>query len=876
MTQTQIGKAYEIELKKSINTDTPSKDIKPIGGEPVPHILNNGIERDGGIVNLYETDEDESASYDFVFHASNGKRVQIKNQGSSGNGIWVDDTQIMDHGDKSVWLMNRVDLSLPGYKILDISPGLDEVWVLAAKPNGDVYLVEMTLDNTFTSETLVLSGFYTNGKNMGLSKIMRAAADATSRAPNLVAYIEIQGGSPRLHVKRISDLAVSYYGGTVTNDIYQLNIFESNTSPNNYIVHGVTDVATSGDFCFGDTFTAGNVVAAFSRGDMNCSMAISDDEVLLTGSNVGNTIAYSIVNTNTLTESTAALGAAVTGGYSIPGAVALTAAAAPNAFWGGVGTAYGQQVTGRNYYPLVDTVLDTSKVYDFVNYALGEKFSHFSIHQAGLVSEIGEAGLNFGPQQSRERTTWNTPQVYTLKRFDGSFVLFYGKDNYARVNEVAPGIVKVGPIFVDTIKEKADAIDEGYNGNAAGYGVTSSRMNIKGETDYFGTVDSGESIVFSDETIQFLWTAYFVSDELVNYLPFDIYRDGEYAGQITPIKLPASNNETYTVNSAKLDTVYVENARLPIAGPTPVDLFSVDLPQGTALRSENYNGYDLQNILAGEYTLFMLFGQVYAFDGNYIWLVPTSAGLVAGTLQRVAPAQGLRYLTSAPEAAYFISNFDNGLFVFNGGRSLVKQARMNQKATVENAIYNVEENALHMITEDSLLIMRDNIATENARPFTGDVQLYSTVNGIVYGQDAEWKSLQYRGDVFTAGATAVVPLDFQTAFTGPMDNQWFKSLQYIIYLQRPAGPGALTLDFTFHWIDADGSGTEIKELELAAPDFDSEGYTRIRYMPTKDAIVGGSLEIECAERIVILDIVQYYTDMGNALVPDNRTAQPGT
>ena len=75
MTETPVGKAYEIDIKTSINTDTVEKDIKPIGAT-APHIKNNGIERDGGVTNVYQTAADETA-YDFVFHASNGKRVQV-------------------------------------------------------------------------------------------------------------------------------------------------------------------------------------------------------------------------------------------------------------------------------------------------------------------------------------------------------------------------------------------------------------------------------------------------------------------------------------------------------------------------------------------------------------------------------------------------------------------------------------------------------------------------------------------------------------------------------------------------------------------------------------------------------------------------------
>jgi hypothetical protein len=230
----------------------------------------------------------------------------------------------------------------------------------------------------------------------------------------------------------------------------------------------------------------------------------------------------------------------------------------------------------------------------------------------------------------------------------------------------------------------------------------------------------------------------------------------------------------------------------------------------------------------------------------------------------------------SPEAAYFVSNYDNGIFVFNGGRSLTKGARMNQKSTITSGVYNVEENALHLITDDSVIILRDNVATENERPYAGAIKLYSTVNGIIYGQGAKWKSLQYRANVFASGTTTIVPLELQTAFVGPMDNTWFKTTQYIIYLQRPAGGGNMEIVISYHWVDADTSGSELKVVELSALDFDSDGYTRIRYIPTKDSVVGNSIEVDCDDKIVVLDVVQYFQPMGPAQVSNARTAIEGT
>lgn len=874
--------AYGFELAKSINTDTPALDIKPIG-QPAPHIRNNGIERDGGVTNVYETAADESASYDFVFHASNGKRVQIKNQGASGNGIWVDDEQVQDHGAKSVWLLNELNVTVPGYTIVDVTPGLDRVWALGYTPAGDLYRIEVALDGTPSNETLVVSGLPYDLDKAALCKTMRAAADTTNRTPDYVAYMTESAGTFYPTIKKISTGGVMRFttlGGLSYG--YFFTLFESNTTAGNVLAilnnvsnQGFVNYALGRAFAVGDfapTYTGGGVTVPIS------ALHYSDDEVMLSfaptaaGPNVGVMQKVSL----TALTSTDITTAATSGGYAIPGAVAVLGSGAGGR-WGDYNTGYLSFQTGQTYPPLVDTNLPTVKVYDFTAYAVGEKYSHFSIHQAGLSCEIGAVDSYLGVFQSRERTDWNTPQVYAYRRFDGGYTVLYGKDNYSSVKEIAPGKVKIGPFFVDSDNLTCFFCDEGFNGNNPNITAGSTLYAVKQQAEEFGSVDTGASVGnLPPGSINYFFMAWFQTDGFYQIEPIKVYVAGDYVYSVIAPEFDGVNpNPIYTfLELNEAGAVYVENSRLPIAGPTPVSLFSVDLPQGTALRAENYNGYEIGNILAGEYDLFLLFGQFYAFDGNYIWLVPTSAGIVQGALQRVAPAQGLRYLTSGPEAAYFLTDYDNGLFVFNGGRSLQKIARMNQKAAVKNGIYNVEENALHMITENSLLILRDNISTENERPFdNGDVALYSTANGIIYGQGAEWKSLQFRSNVFSAGTTAVVPLDFQGPFYGPGSNEYYQTPYYYVQLYRPAGPGTMTVDFIYSYIDADIQGTETKSVNLVAADFTSAGYCRVRYIPTKDSVMGNSLRIQCEDKIVILEVTQYYGNRGAVSVPTARTAQ---
>ena len=45
-----------IELGMSVNTSTVDEDVKQFGDATAPHVKNTGIERDGGITNIYEVE----------------------------------------------------------------------------------------------------------------------------------------------------------------------------------------------------------------------------------------------------------------------------------------------------------------------------------------------------------------------------------------------------------------------------------------------------------------------------------------------------------------------------------------------------------------------------------------------------------------------------------------------------------------------------------------------------------------------------------------------------------------------------------------------------------------------------------------------------
>ncbi len=58
-----MGK-FEINLKNSLNTQTVPEDVRAFGDAAAPSLLNTGIERDGGLTNIYETKTDYGTAGD--------------------------------------------------------------------------------------------------------------------------------------------------------------------------------------------------------------------------------------------------------------------------------------------------------------------------------------------------------------------------------------------------------------------------------------------------------------------------------------------------------------------------------------------------------------------------------------------------------------------------------------------------------------------------------------------------------------------------------------------------------------------------------------------------------------------------------------------
>ena len=139
-----------IPVINSINTDSVNEDIKVFGGDPslTPHVQNTGIERDGGITNLYETETALPAGNSFV--TNNGKTISLIANGDGTSKVTVDGQPagvVSSYGLES-------NITLPANYADAVALGAQ---VTPALPNGGF----MTL--TFTSGIAMLTLFDTAG-----------------------------------------------------------------------------------------------------------------------------------------------------------------------------------------------------------------------------------------------------------------------------------------------------------------------------------------------------------------------------------------------------------------------------------------------------------------------------------------------------------------------------------------------------------------------------------------------------------------------------------------------------------------------------------------------------------------------------------------
>lgn len=381
----------------------------------------------------------------------------------------------------------------------------------------------------------------------------------------------------------------------------------------------------------------------------------------------------------------------------------------------------------------------------------------------------------------------------------------------------------------------------------------------------------------------------------------DVY---EAPGSATPIYL-ASQVSAGAINyvNYKNGQQYVNQSLSPIVHTATYSGTIAKMLTTSAVQLPGYANYNIGNLI-GSYippafggssgrfisqglTGFILFGYYYGFDGVNIYVLNLSGGstgTLVGQPQILVKAQGLQFLNVTPTEAFFLSKFDNSLWIFNGGRSVEKVISMNQQAAIIAGYYDVYESALVVTTASGYLTMRDGIWTKNSYPaiFSGSVpQANATSQGIYWTfVDSSGNFRSVRRTYAEDAAAPPLPLNYQTSYLGPGNGGVIKIERIAMQVWCSKGLRAdIQLTLNYKTTDNAGSNTsttvtlwpsgtsQTGQLTIQTPGANADGYAWFDWIPSSKYGVATSVTIQNVtstpiQKIAILDMIWYYTNDG--------------
>lgn len=439
------------------------------------------------------------------------------------------------------------------------------------------------------------------------------------------------------------------------------------------------------------------------------------------------------------------------------------------------------------------------------------------------------------------------------------------------IEKIADGAYKVNTIsplnIIDTVNETLLVGASDYNGrmlfrSTAAPGVATTIAALY-SSQYSNSIDVGDKIITitspTASNIDLIGYRLPVMNTSVAAFAVDVYVADVYAWSVY-------NNGGESADPNKAGLVYLASSILPVPIGAAYSNGVFIVGGSTFFLKPLYDGSNIGNDIAGEYQTFVLFGQLYLFDGLNIYAA--NVNQVTGVFNDkavVAPATGLQFLTSSPTEAYFLSAFDNSIYTFQGGRNLTKFKRMSQMPAVSNGVFSVYDNALLLNTATSFVWVRDGVATENlkAADQTGLV-LYDTTSGVIISNNT--KKWRYS---YIAGTT-VVPLAVQTPYFGLNLNDISILKNWIVTVYNSAKT-AMVVTGKLYSIDEDTSREQAFSFTVNPNEYNDGGYVRLRIQPQYQRSLGTSLLVQISAKAVLLSVLPEFDKAETAVASATRT-----
>lgn len=856
-------------LEQSINTDTPDYDIRPFDPEvgPAPHIRNNGIERNGGIKNAYQTTYTKSAGV-AVQYTKAGKRVEltVATGAVTVDGVSVGSVYPTYGADTPIKVPGNPDdaISIPG-GVLTLNPHATnttiEKWLYSAgawsRVDASTVTVAVGLNTSFN---------FRFARNLAGISDIADITHITARSGNDFNIITVATSATLFtHTAPAVDWeSHTYHSGatafyfTKTRPSGEKYFWTwSSTGPTLTSYLGYGDIAVSGgkvivfrnlddaiaaasdviglEFTIGST-TSSNITLAYTPTVKQYSISVwgaifasythsggTETEILYAGASGGTRVSIAAVRCY-CSEMVGVLGAGI-GAYTVN---------QNEAYLGGFG-GYGATAGGMYY-------------------------------AGALVSEVGAMDNKYQPY------IYSLANGTAYRRADGTFEkvgFLSGSDN--RMTSIDHDVVLVNTLFGPNVVNAQEMTLEygpsAFNGASIAEAPASTSTSTIFATQYAGKygagVDTGEKILTNTGN----GGKWYSIGELSTGPTVDFYVNSVYyksgyahAGIIYSIQ----------ARTEGLDRVYIQDTRLPVPAGSIISQGAARFSGKIAILDEDYAGYMLGNEVGNMAGSFLLFGERWLYDSDTIYRATVLSSGAIQSFNKVTQANGLTFLAVTPTEAWFLSAWDNSLWTFNGGRNVEKKIRLNAKDAIAACAYCGASNELVLYeSAGKSLYIRDGIITETTLSVTatGTVVLQPDINGVwIIPQGGAGNIAQLRYN--SSGATKI-DLDFQTAYHGL--EFWKKATfkEYVFTIYDPAKTaGALTGT----WYSFDELGPRTAEARTFTLSYDTNGLARISFIPAQGQAIAGSIRLQASTPMTVLDGYAYIEDNDARIISENRGA----
>jgi len=870
-----MGTPTKLSLKESNNLDNVAENIYELGSMKASNLSNNGIIKDEGVTNLYSTETVEAV--DTIYFAPNGDKLTSQANNFYVNGLLLDFLS-----------GNATYRTLAGRQILDFAVTASGTWLYLTVKNDGVAAVTYTISEYSTGGvTLLNSNSFAITPTYKNNYATFIKAHGMTYATANVAYIYFTGTTV--------DVKIRYSGSTYT-------VFTGTGKP--YTFTGLTAFSQGGMVVVGgvpnntsmpQSYYQASPFAGAWTAITECSY-LSNYEFFSTSSGTAlnlvgvpsrlssanyttfcTKVAISILGVITITTVTQA-GLTIipsdsyTGFGFHSGRFKSTAATKFSPYIiDGVGTPVTITETVTDYAIKPEAIAGINTSGYFVNTYQGQpthvtRAINNTSPGAAMLCEYGSMSNRLPVELWLNALSIPTDSSFQLVRFGSSNITTYSSisDNVVQINEGHGYIVDTDALYMEP--------SGGGHCNAfvSDIYLTGTKQSAyQTFFKYSNAVDTGSIVGVAGvgttyPTLTTVANAWIAPIRFYESTSGTLFAVADYnKGSITPVDTTVA----YVANSnipCPVDAVY-SSGGITLLGQSAIQ--TVNYSDSDAF-AQHYAGYTLANQLPVAYTFFNLFGQLYGFDGVKIYRMPIN-GAVVGIPVQVALARGLTFIANSPTVAWFLSDFDNCIYIFTGGQKVEKWQEMTGVATVSSGVYSVKENSLYLqLADTTTMIMRDNIAQQIANPYTSQT-IYATALGTYFVDTSLFGTSTGQSKLlsYTAGTGTARSLTWQSGYYGIGRNQYTRITQIILAF-KVADPVTTAITINYKWLTANANGTETATFAANTYTVSSTGYVFIQYNPAQSLVFGASIGFQCDKKVTLYDVTMYTTDGGVAPIPN--------